>query len=58
MTIKEQIPINVTSDDVAFAIKASYNKNFAISTATGGGKHFPCTAVEEIWQSDDFGDIL
>ena len=36
MSMKEVIPINTTSDECAFAIKACYCKNFAISTATGG----------------------
>ena len=39
--MKEIIPINTTADGCAYAIKASYFKNFAISTATKGGDTSP-----------------
>lgn len=43
--MKTIIPINTTTDGCAFGVKASYFKNVAITTLTGGGGHFPCTGI-------------
>ena len=42
------IPINITRDGCAFAVKASYFKNAALTTLTGGGGHYPVTGVLEV----------
>ncbi len=42
------IPINITRDRCAFAVKASYFKNAALTTLTGGGGHYPVTGVLEV----------
>lgn len=47
------IPINVTRGGCAFAVKASYFKNAALTTLTGGGGHYPVTGVLEIVDSDE-----
>lgn len=52
-----RLPINVTPEGNAYGIKASYFKNAAITTLTGGGGHFPCTGVLEIWDSEDRSDL-
>lgn len=36
--MKKMIPINVTNDGCAYAIKASYFKNASLTTLTGGGR--------------------
>lgn len=54
--MKKQIPINVTGDGCAYAIKASYFKNAAITTLTQGGAHYPCTGVFEIHDDKDSSD--
>lgn len=46
-----KLPINVTPEGNAYGIKASYFKNAAITTLTGGGGHFPCTGVIEIYDN-------
>ena len=53
-----RLPINVTSEGNAYGIKASYFKNAAITTLTGGGGPFPCTGVIEIYDNteDTAGD--
>lgn len=47
-----RLPINVTPEGNAYGIKASYFKNAAITTLTGGGGHFPCTGVIEIYEEN------
>lgn len=56
--MKKILPINVTPEGNAYGIKASYFKNAAITTLTGGGGHFPCTGVIEIYDNteDTTGD--
>lgn len=51
--MKKTKPINVTPEGNAYAIKASYFKNAAITTLTGGGGHFPCTGVIEIYDNTE-----
>lgn len=53
-----KLPINVTPEGNSYGIKASYFKNAAITTLTGGGGHFPCTGVIEIYDNieDTAGD--
>ena len=46
--MKRIVPINVTPEGNAYGIKASYFKNAAITTLTGGGGHFPCTGILEV----------
>lgn len=46
--MKTIVPINVTGDGNAFAVKASYFKNASLTTLTQGGGHYPCTGVMEI----------
>lgn len=48
--MKKMIPINVTNDGCAYAIKASYFKNASLTTLTGGGGHYPCTGVLETYE--------
>lgn len=55
--MKKTKPINVTSEGNAYGIKASYFKNAAITTLTGGGGHFPCTGVVEVWNRADWEDM-
>lgn len=56
--MKKTKPINVTPEGNAYGIKASYFRNAAITTLTGGGGHFPCTGVIEIYDNteDTAGD--
>lgn len=37
---------------MAYGIKANYFKNASLTTLTGGGHHFPCTGVMEIYEDD------
>ena len=47
-SMKTIVPINTTNDGCAYGVKASYFKNAAITTLTGGGGHFPCTGILEV----------
>lgn len=51
------IPINVTNDGCAYAIKASYFKNASLTTLTGGGGHYPCTGVLETYERNNGPEI-
>lgn len=46
--MKTIVPINTTNDGCAYGVKASYFKNAAITTLTGGGGHFLCTGILEV----------
>ena len=58
--MKKTKPINVTSEGNAYGIKASYFKNAAITTLTGGGGIFRAqessrsgiVRIGRIWRSD------
>ena len=48
----KKIPINTTPGGLAYGIKASYFKNASLTTLTGGGHHFPCSGVLEVFEED------
>lgn len=53
---KRIIPLNVTVDGCAYAIKASYFKNASLTTLTSGGAHYPCSGVLEIYEYEENSD--
>lgn len=54
---KRIIPLNMTADGCAYAIKASYFKNASLTTLTGGGAHYPCSGLLEVNSDEEDSDV-
>lgn len=53
----KQIPINTTSDGLAYTIRARYD-GACIKSLTGGGGYYPNTGVLEVYGREDNQDSV
>ena len=52
----KKIPINVTDDGCAFALRTGYERHAYLNGMTRGGGFYPATGVLEIYESMDHPD--
>lgn len=49
----KKIPINVTDNECAFAIRTGYERHAYLNGMTRGGGFYPASGVLEIYEDDD-----